>query len=245
MINMKDVKAYILKKRKKKRIKRITIITIVLVIGMVIFFTNAPIFNVKKITIQGVSYLSAENMSELIKDRIGKNIFTLNFKSIEKDLLSNKYVKSVKVKRIGLSTIKAYIVEEAPVYYVKIGDKFNIINENLDIVEETSNIEGRNLVEIKGIENNKNTRAVKQILENIYPYIAQNTQELRFDSFDVSEITNIRAYMGEVEIFFGDDSDLHNKMEYVYSTMLDEKLDFKKGYIYIENIDMPIIKKEQ
>ena len=240
---MKEIERYIYRKKRNKKIKRLTISSIILIISLIIFFTKAPIFNIKKINVEGVAYLKQDSMLNIIKDRIGKNIFTLNIKNIRNDLLAVDYVKEVKVKRKGFSTIKVEIEEESPVFYIKEGDKYKIINEDMKVVEETNNIEGRNLVEVIGIEKISDKDLGKAILKEIYPYISKNLQELSFDAFDISEISNIKGYMGEVTIIFGDSSNLHEKMENVYRIMLDEKINFKKGYINLSNNDAPIIKK--
>lgn len=50
-----------------------------------------------------------------------------------------------------MNTLVIGITEEAPVYYIDNGSKLEIINENLNVLEEVDSIEGRNLVEVKGI----------------------------------------------------------------------------------------------
>ena len=242
---MKEVERYINKKRRKKKIKRLCMTTTILVIILLIFITKAPIFNVKKIKIEGVAYLTQDSMLNIIKDRIGKNIFMLNINNIEKDIMSVDYVKSVKVKRSGFSTIKVKIEEESPVFYIKHNNIYKIINEDIEVVEETTDITGRNLVEIRGIDKLNDKKLGVALLKKIYPYISKNLQELSFDAFDISEISNIKGYMGQVTIVFGDDSNLYDKMENVYRIMLDEKINLKKGYINLTNNDAPVIKQEK
>ena len=56
---------------------------------------------------------------------------------------------------------------------------------------------------------------------------------------------NIIGYIGDVEIFFGDDNDLHNKMENVYRIMLADNIDIKKGYINVSFKGSPVVKIEE
>ena len=46
---MRDVKKFIKAKKRKKLIKKISLMTIVVVVGVFIFLTKAPIFNIKSI----------------------------------------------------------------------------------------------------------------------------------------------------------------------------------------------------
>lgn len=249
---MKDAKKFIKAKKRKKLIKKVTLMTIVIVTALFIFFTKAPIFNIKSISFKGNVTISNEVLYGEVEDRIGLNIFTVNQKSIKEEILKNRYVSSVSVKRKGINKLVIEITEEAPVYYINDGMKISIINENLDVIEEVDNLEGRNLVEIKGVDlsivNDESriddVNTYKKILANFYPFISQNKEEIHLSSLDISNIVNIIGYIGDVEIFFGDDSDLYNKMENVYRIILDESINIRKGYINVSINGSPVIKSE-
>ena len=51
---MKDVKMFIKAKKRKKLIKKLILMTIVVVVGVFIFITKAPIFNIKSIAVKGI-----------------------------------------------------------------------------------------------------------------------------------------------------------------------------------------------
>lgn len=250
---MKDIKKYIKAKKRKKLIKKLTLITVVVVVTLFIFFTKAPIFNIKSIIIKGNVTIATETLFNEVKDRIGLNIFTVNQKSIKTEILNNRYVSSVKVRRKGINKLQIEITEEAPVYYINDGDKLLIINNNLDVLEEVDNIEGRHLVEVKGIDLNavndeereEEVNSYKKILLNFYPYISENKEQIYLSSLDISNIIDIIGYIGDVKILFGDDSDLYNKMENVYRILLDENINIVKGYINVSFKGSPIIKKEE
>ena len=250
---MKDVKKFIKAKKRKKLIKKLILITIVLVVGGFIFITKASIFNIKAITFKGNVTISSEVLLSGISDRIGLNIFTVNEKEIKEEVLKNRYVSTVDIKRKGINTLEINITEEAPVYYINNGIELLIINNDLEVLEEVDNIEGRNLVEIKGIDlsvKDDESRvdefnSYKNILTNFYPFISKNRESIYLSSLDVSNIVNIIGYIGNVEIFFGDDSDLYNKMENVYRIMLDDNINIAKGYINVSFNGSPVIKIEE
>lgn len=250
---MKDVKKFIKAKKRKKLIKKLILITIVLVVGGFIFITKAPIFNIKAITFKGNVTIASEVLLSGVSDRIGLNIFTVNEKDIKEEVLKNRYVSNVDIKRKGINTLEINITEEAPVYYINNGIELLIINNDLEVLEEVDNIEGRNLVEIKGIDlsvKDDESRAdefnsYKNILTNFYPFISKNRESIYLSSLDVSNIVNIIGYIGNVEIFFGDDSDLYNKMENVYRIMLDDNINIAKGYINVSFNGSPVIKIDE
>lgn len=250
---MKDVKKFIKAKKRKKLIKKLTLITIVVVVGGFIFIAKAPIFNIKAITFKGNVTISSEVLLSEVSDRIGLNIFTVNERKIREEILKNRYVSTVDIKRKGINTLEINITEEAPVYYINNGVKLLIINNDLEVLEEVDNIDGRNLVEIKGVDlsvKDDDSRvdefnSYKSILTNFYPFISQNREAIYLSSLDVSNIVNIIGYIGNVEIFFGDDSDLYNKMENVYRIMLDDNINIAKGYINVSFNGSPVIKVEE
>lgn len=249
---MKDVKKFIKAKKRKKKIKKITLMTVVIGTTLFFFFTKAPIFNIKSISFNGNVTISSEVLYDKVKDKIGLNIFTVNQRKIRENILKNRYISSVNIKRKGLNNLVIKITEESPVYYINSGTKFEIINEKLEVLEEVDSLEGRKLVEVKGIDFSKindesyadDIRRYKSILSNFYPFISENKEEIHLVSLDISNIVNIIGYIGDIEIFFGDDSDLYNKMENVYRIILNENINIKKGYINVGIKGAPVIKKE-
>ncbi|WP_297713282.1 FtsQ-type POTRA domain-containing protein [Clostridium sp.] len=250
---MKDVKKFIKAKKRKRLIKKLTLITIVVVVGGFIFITKAPIFNIKAITFKGNVTISSEVLLSEVSDSIGLNIFTVNEKDIRDEILKNRYVSTVDIKRKGINTLEINITEEAPVYYINNGVELLIINNDLEVLEEVDNIDGRNLVEIKGVDlsvKDDESRvdefnSYKSILTNFYPFISQNRESIYISSLDVSNIVNIIGYIENVEILFGDDSNLYNKMENVYRIMLDDNINIAKGYINVSFNGSPVIKVEE
>ena len=250
---MKDVKKFIKAKKRKKLIKKLILMTIVISVGGFIFITKAPIFNIKSIALKGNVTIADEVLLSGISDRIGLNIFTVNQKKIKEQVLKNKYVSTVAIKRKGINILEINITEEAPVYYIDNGVELLIINNNLEVLEEVDNIDGRNLVEVKGIDLSAKDdesrvdefNSYKSILSNFYPFISQNRESIYFSSLDLSNIVNIIGYIGNVEILFGDDSNLYNKMENVYRIMLDDNINIAKGYINVSFNGSPVVKIEE
>ena len=250
---MKEIKKFIKAKKRKKLIKKMILMTIVIVVGGFIFITRAPIFNIKSIALKGNVTIADEVILSEVSDRIGLNIFTVNQRQIKEEVLKNRYVSTVDIKRKGINTLEINITEEAPVYYIDNGIELLIINNDLEVLEEVDNIQGRNLVEVKGIDLSAKDdesridefNSYKSILSNFYPFISKNRESIYLSSLDISNIVNIIGYIGNVEILFGDDSDLYNKMENVYRIMLADNVNIGKGYINVSFNGSPVVKIEE
>ena len=89
---MKDVKKFIRAKKRKKKIKKLTLMTVVIGAASFIFFTKAPIFNIKTISFNGNVTISNEVLYDEVKDRIGLNIFTVNQKKIKEEILKKENI---------------------------------------------------------------------------------------------------------------------------------------------------------
>lgn len=245
-----EIKKYLKSKKRKKKLKKMIMIMIVLTIAILLFLTKAPIFNIKTIDVIGTSKISSDNLKENLKVFIGENIYIINENDIKSALMQDKYVKEVKISRKWISKLVINIVEESPVFYVENNGVIEVINEDLVVIEEIDSIEGRNLVKISGIESEKISLGEKinddeilpSILKKFYPYIAQNRESIKFDEINIADIVNIKGRIGNVEIFFGDDSDLHEKMENVYRILLSDEIKLTKGYIDVSFDGPPIIK---
>ena len=83
------------------------------------------------------------------------------------------------------------------------------------------------------------------ILGILYPYIAENTESIKFDRFDLSKLYDIKGYMGKIEVFFGEITDFHEKINDVYNIILNGNVGITNGYIDVSIKNMPVIKKNE
>ncbi len=247
---MGEVNRYTKIRRKKKIRRRLVVGFILLVVGGAVFLVKSPSFNLKKITIKGQVTVSKEELELMVKDRIGENIFLVDRKSMKNHILSNKYIKSVEISQVGINELRVNIKEEAPIYFMTNGDNKIVFSNDLQILEETSDLGNRTLVEVKGLEvaNIKNTTTLENkdtiidILNKFEPFITENKEDIRIESIDVSDVIGIKGKIGDVDIYFGDITNLLEKMENIYRILLSEDNIITSGYINVSFEGDPIIK---
>ena len=75
---MKDVKKFIRAKKRKKKIKKLTLMTVVIGAASFIFFTKAPIFNIKTISFNGKVLKEANISLEDITPTLNFTIHIVN-----------------------------------------------------------------------------------------------------------------------------------------------------------------------
>ena len=170
-----------------------------------------------------------------------------------KDILNEPYFLSAKINISGLNSLNIKITEESPVFYTKDDSSYYIFNNKGVLIEIANNIEGRNLVEITGVATEElqlgnkiiNNEHIIETLEIIYPYIAENKESIKFDRFDLSKLYDIKGYIGNLEILFGEINDFHKKINDVYNIILNGNVGITSGYIDVSIKNMPVIKKSE
>lgn len=233
----------ILRRRKRKRIKK-SVITIVL-LGAIIttLCLKLPYFAIKDIEVINNRNISAKEIKDLSTLSLGENIFYLNLNKIKESILSNSYILSVDVKRKLPDHIKIYVKERNAVFYVKQGEKYLIIDKEGIVLEEKATINGMKLIKLDGFEKNpykvgepietKDERKLKLIGE-ITDLINRLNEGIPEPSVvDISDITNINLYYGDILIKMGMKENLEEKYNKAINILMSNNLIGKKGYIDI------------
>lgn len=135
----------ILRAEKKKRNilnrqKIIVTVFLIMFIGIGILLT--PVFNVKKITVNGNNYLSTDKILEISTAKTDKNIFLFTKSDAERKISELSFVDEVSVDRIFPSEVSITIKECTPIAQVMCGQSlYLIIDKNGKILDTAGNIE--------------------------------------------------------------------------------------------------------
>ena len=84
------------------------------------YLTTSSYFNVKDISVSGVSHLSQEDILELCGLRPGMNSLTVNISEVEQKLYGNPWIASVSVKRALPDAFEIYVRERVPAFWLLI-----------------------------------------------------------------------------------------------------------------------------
>lgn len=244
-----DLNKLITKKRRRKLIKRIVLGLFIFILGIIIFMYKAPIFNLKKIKINGIVTISEESLQEKLKYNIGINTFAIDYNKIEKDLEDNPYIKEVKISKNSINSININVIENKIAFYLVSGDKIKTINNDGIIVEEVDSIVDRRLTKLSGIDVSEKTIGNKiqdddklsKVLDNFYKMIEVIPKELEISEINIFDLNNIICYVRDVEIILGDSVDLIDKMNIALNLI--EQGTITKGYINLSFEGSPVIKQ--
>lgn len=245
----KNISEYISKKKKKKTRKKVILLSIILVVVLGLILIKTPYFNIKKVAVNNNNIITKDKIIEE-NSILDQNIFLFNTSALKRKILSNPYIKNVKISRKLPNELDINVLERDATFVVKDGTDFYVLNENLVIMEKKKTVEGLNLPLLNGlkIENrflgeamskdSERGKVLKQIGE------ALNKNKIKVNSVDITDINNIVINKGDVKILLGDDENLDKKLVEMVNILKNPVGNFEKGYINISFNGNPVIYNE-
>lgn len=245
---MKKTNPLIKKRRRKKMIKRLTIALFVMIIGIIIFIYKSPIFNLSKINITGLVSIKNESLQDVLKYEIGQNIFTIDYKEMEELLLSNKYIKSINIKKSSINSLEIEVIENEIGFYSEYRGDMIIINNQGEIVEAINTVKDKNLLEIEGLnleglnigDKISEDEKISIVLDSFYKMQKELKDLYKITNININDIDKIYCYIGDVKVILGNYEDIIQNMNLALNAI--EQKVITKGYIDMSFDGIPVIK---
>ncbi|MBV4419107.1 FtsQ-type POTRA domain-containing protein [Clostridium tyrobutyricum] len=239
----------IVKRRRRKRIKNSILLFIFLLAVLFVLSIKLPYFNIKYIKVYGNKSIDVNEIKSLSKISMGNNIFYINVNKLEKNILRNPYIGSVKISRKLPSQININVAERNAIFYIKMDNKFYIVDKFGILLQKRSNIDNMNLVKLNGINLTSSkigesikTRDNRKIdgIKNIGSLIEESNVMFGIDTVDFSNSLDIKAYRKDMCIKLGSADDMRNKLNKALNIIEQEKLSAAKGYVDVRFDGNPV-----
>ncbi|WP_017208870.1 cell division protein FtsQ/DivIB [Clostridium beijerinckii] len=243
----------ILRSQRRRLIRKIIMTIIVLFIVGTIFAIKSNFFIIKKVSILGNPVMSGEDVKNGTENLIGQNILFINKQNIISNAKKNPYVENVEISKSYPKQVNIKISEKEGIYYVeKDGYKYVLDNDG-NFLEKTDSVENRSLVNVKGIDLKDVALGQKMIddsrvldfLDIFYQIIKINPTNYKIDYVDISDFTNIKVYVGEVEGRLGNDENIPDKMNKLLHIIQNPDIGIVKGYVDVGFNGAPVYYKEE
>ncbi len=233
------------KKIKLKKNAKI-ILYVFLVILISVLLINSPLFDVKKINVEGNTKVSDEKIISLSGVQLYTNIFKLNKLDIVEKIKENAYIEDADVSRKIPSTVIIDVIEREPKYMLQFADSYvyinnqgymlEISNDKLEIpiligfTTDLSNIKPGNRINIEDLK--KMDMVIK-----IYEATKSNDLGHLITKIDISDEKNYTIILESEgkKVYLGDCSDLNTRILYLKAIL--EKSPGKKGEVFL-NVDL-------
>lgn len=238
---------YIKRMRKKRLIKRLILIFILLVALGIIIAQKTDFFVVDTIVYDGDRLITGDFVNSNIDGVKGSNIFIINEEELIKKVRQNPYVDTITISKKLPRTLKVNVKEKKGIYYQKNQDVYEIISDDLHLLERTNSLEGKNLMEIKGLNIQDKDVGMKIDdnirLEKVLHLIYRAQEKMQVDNkgvsitcLDIADMSNIKVYFGDVEVLLGNDGNLTKKLSDAMKIYIEVK---PKEYIKVNHKGSP------
>lgn len=235
-------------KNKKVKMRKNAKIILYIILFVVIFILliNSPLFNVKKIEVEGNETVSDDKLISLSGLQLYNNIFRFNKLEIIENIKQNAYIEDADISRKIPSTVIINVVERAPKYMLQFADSYvyinnqgymlEISNEKLEIpiligfTTDLSNIKAGNRINVEDLK--KMDMVIK-----IYEAAKSNDLGHLVTKIDISDEKNYTIILESEgkKVYLGDCSDLNTRILYLKAIL--EKSPGKKGEVFL-NVDL-------
>ena len=240
------------RKRRQKREKRFRILKIILkilllfaiIIGILLFLFISPVFNIKKINVQGNSKINTEEIESLSKINMNENIFRFSSRQIEENVKENAYIDTVEVKRKIPNTVEIIVTERETKYQLEYGNAFVYIDGNGNILEISN--ENANLPIIRGYSTvQENIQVGNKLVDEDCNKLVTVEKFLRaaksneiYDIITYIDISNDSDYKVELPskgkvAYLGDETNINDKILTLKEILTREE--GKSGQIFIND----------
>lgn len=223
--------------KKNNIILRIILFLVVLFIG-IFFALNSPVFNVEEIKINNNQIIHKKDILKASKINRGTNIFKLNSKLVENELLKNPFLKSVSINRKLPSSINIDVVERKKAFSLQSASIYLLVDEEGFIMDHLDSRD-KKLTNIKGFNIKSN-----KIGENIFS-TEENTSLKLF--IDEAEKLNLFVQIDEIDKNFANDINLKfkNKISVAFGPLSNVKYKLSLLKEILEDINKKEIKSGQ
>lgn len=239
----------IIMRRRKKKIRNCLLFFLFLLAVLFVLSIKLPYFNIKSIEVYGNKNIKSHDIVKLSGICTGNNIFYINLKASEKNIMRNPYIDTVNIKRKLPSGININVTERDAVFYTDLSGKFYIIDKNGVLLQKKDSVSDMKLVKLTGlnVENVEIGNRIKSsdsrkidAVKNIGGLIEKNRTSFGIVRVDVSDSLDVKAYINNMYIKLGSADDMKEKLNNALNIIKQEKLENKSGYVDVRFHGNPV-----
>lgn len=239
----------ILRRRKRKRIKKILMLFILLLSICITLCLKHPYFNIKNIEVSGNRNISSKEIVDLSRLFKGNNIFYINVRNGENNILSNPYISEVQIKRKLPATVQISIKEREALFYNTKDNKYFIVDKNGVVLQKKDDIKGMHLVKLDGFDYDKSEigkvlknddKSKIDIVTNLGDIILNSKNTIGITYIDLSSTIDIKIYFGDMCVKLGRSDNLDKKVNEALNIINSKGLKGAKGYIDVSFDGNPV-----
>jgi cell division protein FtsQ len=239
----------ILKRRKRRKIKKVFMLFVLLLSICITLCVKHPYFNVKTIAVTGNRNISSKEIIGLSNIYNGNNIFYINIKNGENNILSNPYISTVQIKRKLPASVQINVKEREALFYNVKDNKYFVVDKNGVLLQKRDDIKGMKLVKLDGFDYDKSK--IGKILQNddkskidtvtdLGDVILNSKNAVGITSIDLNSTIDIKVYFGDICVKLGRNDNVDKKINEALNILDSKELKGAKGYIDVSFDGNPV-----
>lgn len=222
---------------------------ILLIFAVTMLCLKLSYFGIAQIAVEGTKNITKEEVIKLSRIYKGNNIFYVNLKESKQGIASNPYVLNVSIKRKLPNTLVIDVIERQASFYNIVDNQYIIIDKNGIVLEKTDTIGDRNLTKLEGVDFKQaelgkeipcDTKRKIEAIGKFTELIFNNKSEFQISLVDISDLTNLKAYCGNMYIKLGNSEELSEKLNKALNLLKNAGLKEEKGYIDVSFKGNPV-----
>lgn len=249
------------RKRKITLRKWLSFLWILLIAGLFVsaiwgmnYFYNSGYFKIKKIEIKGNNFYKKENIEDIVKDLKGTNIFEIDKKKYEDNLVDNfARLKKAEIIKVFPDSLIIQVVERMPLLIIMHENSYFLMDDEGVILEEISNdlkdyedyLIAKDVIEFNPEIGQK--IAKKNVLSSaeIYKHLNNETKEkIKFSGIlnNIAGDIFFETIDGKV-IIYGNSSEIIKKntiLEQIFKDLQNENINY--SIIDLRVADNPVVR---
>ncbi|MHB8482436.1 MAG: cell division protein FtsQ/DivIB [Nitrospiria bacterium] len=115
------------------------------------WLNSLPYFKVEEIRVTGLNYLREDRIMTHLQGIRHQSLFQINLNEVQKELESDPWVRSVRLKKHFPDIIEVLVAEKQPVCYLREGGHFYLSDEEGRYIDKVG-IPFKNIPELKGVQ---------------------------------------------------------------------------------------------
>ncbi len=239
----------ILRRRKRKRIKKIFMLFVLLLSISITLCLKHPYFNIKNIEVSGNRNISSKEIVDLSRLSKGNNVFYINVRNGENNILSNPYISEVQIKRKLPSTVQINVKEREALFYNTKDNKYFIVDKNGVVLQKKDNIKEMHLVKLDGFDYDKSEigkvlknddKSKIDIVTDLGDIILNSKNTIGITYIDLNSTIDIKIYFGDMCVKLGRSDKLDKKVNEALNIINSKGLKGAKGYIDVSFDGNPV-----
>lgn len=238
--------------RAQKRFLRALFLILLSILAFYFFFRSS-IFNISQLEVRDNFYLTPGEIEQLANVPYGSNIFTLDSKVMEQNLLLHPMVKEVEISRKWPDTVVISVVEREPVLLVPSEQGFLALDATGVYLKKVSTISDVGLPLVTGLEVPDNVGPGQVIkdekLAQALEFLSKTPEDKRhlIMELEVKDNNQYCVYTHEgIEVRFGLAAEVEEKFEILAQILKSGELNWQKvKYIDLNTPHIPVIKYQK